>query len=79
MLTDAVFSPTTLLWLAGALIAFFLLIGSMSRRRLTLTDLLRRYVSKNLSDFEQSLPDAGSNDPNATAKKPAPKNKTPPQ
>ncbi|WP_149752702.1 hypothetical protein [Rubripirellula obstinata] len=72
MLTDALFSPTTLLWLAGALIAFFLLIGSMSQRRISLTALLRRYVSKNQSDFKQPSSDAAD-------KKRAPKNKTPPQ
>ena len=53
MLTDAIFSPATLLWLAGALIAFFLLTGSMFRRQVSLTELLRNYVSKNQGDFDK--------------------------
>jgi hypothetical protein len=58
MLTDALFSSTTLLWLVGSLIAFFLLTGSMSRRRLSLTELLRSYVRKNQREFTSAAPES---------------------
>lgn len=51
MIANALFSPAVLLWLFGALVAFFLLVGSMSRRRFSLTELLRAYVGRNQSDF----------------------------
>jgi hypothetical protein len=55
---NVLFSPAVLLWLFGALVAFFLLVGSMSRRRFSLTELLRAYVGKRQSDFSSVAPNA---------------------
>ena len=44
--TEMLVSPTTALWLAVAVIAAVLLVGSLTRRRTGLTDGLREFVSR---------------------------------
>ncbi len=45
--SETLFSPQTLLWLAATAIAMMLLFGAINRRRSKLTDSLREYVEKN--------------------------------
>ncbi len=47
-LTETVFSPTTLLWLAVSLFAVMLLFSSMSQQRRGLVETLRSFVRREL-------------------------------
>lgn len=58
-LDEAIFRPTTVLWLVFAVIAAMTLIGSLTRRRRGLTDSLRDFVSRQQRSGDGADPVAG--------------------
>lgn len=63
-LSQSFLSPSMLLWLSSVLVAVFLMLSLMNRRRTKLTDSLREFVDKNNSTTgNQNSPMVGDSPP----------------